>query len=119
MPKEQAAYMSRAQRIEDARRDCIEQLHSSPYVKCKKEKNDTELNKKHIHLKSVFLFQFICAIVIFLFVFSARELGIEYAGLDFTYIKEKIHENNRLDQFEETFYNYIQKIQIDKETFLH
>ncbi len=119
MTKEQIAYMSRAQKIEDARRDCMEQLHSSPYAKCKNENNGIEINNKSFHLKSVLLFQFICAIVIFLFVFSSKELGIDYEGIDFSYIKEKVQENNRLEQFEETFSDYVQKLQIDKEFFLH
>lgn len=119
MIREQVTYMSRAQRIEDARRDCIEQLHSSPYVKYKKEKSDTEINTRSIHIKSALLFQFICAIVIFLFIFSSQELGIEYDSFDFAYVKEKIQENSRLEQYEKTFLQYVQKLQIDKEAFLH
>lgn len=119
MSKEQVIYMSRAQKIEDARRDCIEQLHSSPYVKCKKEKDDMEISDKSIHLKSVLLFQFICAIVIFLFIFSSQELGIEYEEFDSAYVKEKVQENVKLEQLEQTFYDCTKKLQIDKDIFLH
>ena len=119
MAKEQVVYISRAQKIENARRDCIGQLHSSPYVKSQKGKDDTDQSNKGIHFKSLLLFQFICAIVIFLFVFSSQKLGIKYDGFNSAYLKEKIQENKKLERLEETFYEYTEKLQIDKDIFLH
>lgn len=119
MEKEQLVSISRAQKIENARRDCIGQLHASSGVKYQKGKDGTEQTDKKIHLKSILLVQFICAIVIFLFVFSTQQLGITYEGFDIAYLKEKVQENAGLEELEQTFRETVEKLQIDKDIFLH
>lgn len=119
MAKEQLVSISRAQKIENARRDCMGQLYTSPNVKYQKGKDGTEQTDKNIHFKSILLVQFICAIVIFLFVFSTQKLGITYEGFDLAYLKEKVQENAGLEQLEQTFCETVKKLQIDKDIFLH
>lgn len=118
MLKEQSIHISRTQKIEDARKNCMHQFNQSSFLNSKKEKNDMEYNNKSTKIKGVLLFQFICAIVIFLFIFSSQKLGIRYEGIDVLNVKIKIQENTALEQLEETFFYYTQKLQIDKELFM-